>query len=73
MGATFRWKWASVGHPREVELVLDVDGEGVVRVVHFTGREVSLTPKELGMLLTALVKAVCSTSAGDETVEVTLN
>jgi hypothetical protein len=62
------------GPIREVMLVLEVDGEGVVRVTGFDGKKLSLNQGELGQLLTGLLKAVCAVHPDrDETIEVLLN
>lgn len=60
-------------HPAEVRIALSIDGEGVVRVVNSTSETVTLTCHELGQLLTGLVKAVCGTEDGEETIDVSLN
>jgi hypothetical protein len=59
--------------PERVNLVLSIDGEGVVSVVNCEAEVLQLTPKQLGELLTGLVKSVCSLGDGDETTEVILN
>ena len=60
---------------RPISLVLDVDGEGVVRVKACSADVFMVTPKELAELLTGLVKSICSISSdGDgEEVSITLN
>lgn len=59
--------------PRQLRVELDVDGEGVVRVVKMSHDKVTLDADELGHLLTGLVKAICGTSDGEETISVSLN
>ena len=58
----------------KVDLELEIDREGVVRVIHMEGDTVTLTAHELGQLLTALLKAVVTEHPErDERVEVNLN
>ena len=60
-------------HPEKFEVTVVIDGEGVVRVVQCTHDQVTVTPHELGQLLTALVKAFVSTDDDEETFDVRLN
>ena len=55
----------------EWDLTLTVDGEGVVRVEASTDRLV-VTPRELGLILTALLKGVLAQD-GDDVQTVSLN
>ena len=57
--------------PERYDLTLNVDGEGVVRVVASVD-EIVVTPRELGQLLTALLKSVLAQD-GDDEQEVSLN
>jgi len=59
--------------PSVTQLVLDVDEEGVVRVMGCTADRITMTPEELGQVLTALVKAICGPEDTDQTVNVSLN
>ena len=52
-------------------MTLSVDGEGVVRVEASTDRLV-VTPRELGLILTALLKGVLAQD-GDDVQTVSLN
>lgn len=58
---------------KPVSLILTVDGEGVVRLLGCDAEQLVVTPAQLGELLTGLVKAVCSLSDDEETIEVNLN
>lgn len=53
-------------------LTVTLDGEGVARC-HSSLQSISLTPHELGMLLTALLKTCQSVGDGEEVNEVNLN
>lgn len=62
---------------REWNLTLTVDGEGVIRAAVEDGAGVpvermDLTPRELGMLLTTLMKSVMA-QEGDDVQTVNLN
>ena len=59
--------------PDEVRVTVTVDGEGVVRVAQSNCESVNLTMRELGQLLTAIVKSIVSVSDDDETFDVRLN
>ena len=58
-------------HRSEWDLTLSVDGEGVVRVDASTDKLV-VTPRELGLILTALLKGVLA-GEGDDVQTVSLN
>ena len=55
------------------EFRVEVDTEGVCRVVDCNRRELRLTPTDLGRLLTALLKAVTGPEDTDEQINVSLN
>ena len=55
----------------EVALALEVDGDGVIRVVTEVD-SITLTPKELGRVLTLLMSALIA-QEGDDEQEVNLN
>lgn len=69
------WIWVrAVARRQKPDLELVVDVEGVVRVIHLEGDTITVTARELGQLLTALLKAVITEHPEqDETVEVNLN
>ena len=56
---------------QEWDLTLTVDGEGVVRA-EASVEQMVVTPKELGLLLTALLKGVLA-QEGDDVQTVSLN
>ena len=62
-----------VANPSQLRVELDVDGEGVVRVLTMNADRVTLSADELGHLLTGLVKAICGTDDGEETINVSLS
>ena len=59
--------------PSAFQCALEIDEEGVVRVVQSTSDRITMTPEELGQVLTALVKAICGPEDTDQTVNVSLN
>ena len=59
--------------PEAAQFTLTVDDEGVVRVVQATAERVTVTPEELGLILTALVKALCGPDEEEQVVDVRLN
>ena len=61
--------------PREVEMTLEVDGEGVVRATYYGDvKALALNERQLGLLLTALLKAVVAVHPEqDEYIEVSIN
>lgn len=67
------WAAMSRSSPREVSLRIDVDGEGVVRVVATPDTEFTVTPDELGRILTGIVKAIVGPDDQDERIDVLLN
>ena len=56
-----------------VEFRIEVDEEGVCRVVDCTVKVVRLTPADLGRLITAVVKALGGPEAEDQRIDVNLN
>jgi len=56
-----------------VEFRVEVDSEGVCRVIDCSVKKLALTPTDLGRLLTALLKAVTGPEETDERVNVFLN
>lgn len=61
------------GPPIPVAFRLDVDGEGVVRVLDCSVPRLVVTPEDLGKLLTAVVKVIVSTGDSEDEVDVLLN
>ena len=59
--------------PSEVRVELLVDEEGVVRVIHSSAEVLTLTPEEMGQLLTALLKAVVGPDGDEQRIDVSLN
>ncbi len=55
------------------QYTLTVDDEGVVRVVQATSEKITVTPEELGLILTALIKALIGPDEDEQSVEVNLN
>ena len=59
--------------PSAFQCSLEIDEEGVVRVVQSTSDRITMTPEELGRLLTGVVKALIGDDDVDQTVDVRLN
>ena len=59
--------------PDSVHFTLVVDDEGVVRVGQWSTATITLTPVELGQLLTACVKALVGPDDDEQTVDVRMN
>lgn len=60
--------------PEGVNLVLDVDGDGVVRVTRCDAERFVVTPDQLARLLTGLVAVIVSTRQDqNEVINVSLN
>lgn len=67
-------RWASLVKPAHgAQFTLTVDAEGVVRVVQATSDRITVTPEELGLLLTGIIKALIGSDDEEQEVEVNLN
>lgn len=67
-------KWGDGVVPRSgAQYTLTVDDEGVVRVVQATSESITVTPEELGIILTALIKALVGSDDEEQSIDVNLN
>ncbi len=66
-------RWADVKPSSGAAYTLTVDDEGVVRVVQATSDKITVTPEELGLILTALVKALIGPDEEEQSIDVNLN
>lgn len=72
-GVMCLWKRVEMAKPPTVQMRIEVDGEGVVRVVGSTADVLTVTPEELGAILTALIKALVGPDDEAQEVNVLLN
>lgn len=56
-----------------IEFRIEVDDEGVCRIVDCSVKVIKLTPHDLGALLTAVLKAVTGEEDTDQQINVSLN
>ncbi len=65
-------RWADVKPPSGAAYTLTVDDEGVVRVVQATSDKITVSPEELGLILTALIKALVGSDDEEQSIAVQL-